>query len=71
MEGKNGSMVDPYSRGAARHVESTAMLGLSRQSTNKELRALQDAGLIVLDSYSRIKVPDIQALQAFASSDFA
>lgn len=40
-----------------------AMLGVSRQSMNKELRVLQDAGLIEADNYSRITISNLQALQ--------
>jgi len=41
-----------------------AMLGVSRQSMNKELRTLHDAGVIEADNYSRITISNLQALQA-------
>lgn len=40
-----------------------AMLGVSRQSMNRELRLLHDAGLIEGDHYSRITISNLQALQ--------
>ena len=47
-----------------------AMLGVSRQSLNRELRELESAGIITL-AYSRIGLRDIDALRAAATDALA
>lgn len=47
-----------------------AMLGISRQSLNRELRGLESAGIIAL-AYSRIGLRDIDALRAAATDALA
>lgn len=48
-----------------RQAEIAAMIGVSRQTLNKELRRLEDAGLVKL-GYAEIAVLDIAALRAVA-----
>ena len=45
-----------------------SMLGVTRQSMNKELRAFQERGWIESDSYSRITIRRLQALKEYATS---
>lgn len=44
-----------------------SMLGVTRQSMNKELRAFHSQGWVESDSYSRIKILRLQALKDFAT----